>query len=251
MLIPGMLRAQASILIQGRYRGERIILENPSSELSGGPCIDSIKINGKIYQTDYRLSVIEIDFKGENLTSDDEVYMVVHHRKDCRPKVIHDSFHYRRSVRFSSVEITASANLSWQAESDKKAYEIIVEQYRWNRWIELDRLPAQTDKVNYQYNVSTYLTSGENKFRLKHVDRDGMPSYSRGALISGRKEEIEYTLDKEKKLIEFSHQTLYEVYDREGTIILDGNAAQVDLSSLPKGNYYLNHDNQTNFIRLK
>jgi hypothetical protein len=37
---------------------------------------------------------------------------------------------------------------------------------------------------------------------------------------------------------------MYEIYDQYGNIVKKGNGAKVDVSNLPKGNYFINYDSK-------
>jgi hypothetical protein len=52
-------------------------------------------------------------------------------------------------------------------------------------------------------------------------------------------------LDNLDKLIEFSDDTRYEIFDMYGNVVLKGFGNEVDVQNLKKGTYYINYDNKT------
>jgi len=50
---------------------------------------------------------------------------------------------------------------------------------------------------------------------------------------------------KVKDDIDFTSETMFEIYDSYGNIVKKGFASKVDASNLSKGIYYLNYDNKT------
>jgi hypothetical protein len=52
-------------------------------------------------------------------------------------------------------------------------------------------------------------------------------------------------------LVEFNMETMYEIYDNYGNIVLKGTEKTVDVKALSKGKYYLNFDNQMEEIQKK
>ncbi|HPS83377.1 MAG TPA: hypothetical protein PLA88_03605, partial [Bacteroidales bacterium] len=51
--------------------------------------------------------------------------------------------------------------------------------------------------------------------------------------------------------IEFSGETLYQIYDEKGSRLLNGTGSSVDVSSLAAGKYWVNYDNKTELIKKK
>ncbi|MGZ4047919.1 MAG: hypothetical protein ACXVNN_01080, partial [Bacteroidia bacterium] len=52
-----------------------------------------------------------------------------------------------------------------------------------------------------------------------------------------------YTMEKGQTAIQFSDQTMYEVYDEYGNVIKRGYGNKLDIANLTKGSYYLCYDN--------
>ena len=59
---------------------------------------------------------------------------------------------------------------------------------------------------------------------------------------------VKTTVDNQ---IDFSGETLYQIYDEKGVKMLSGTSASVDVSSLPSGKYWVNYDNKTELIKKK
>jgi hypothetical protein len=49
----------------------------------------------------------------------------------------------------------------------------------------------------------------------------------------------------------FSRVTMYEIYDYYGNLVEKGIAARVDISKLPKGDYFLNYGINTETFKKK
>jgi hypothetical protein len=62
---------------------------------------------------------------------------------------------------------------------------------------------------------------------------------------------IEKTYDRKTKLITFTAETAYELYNVYGQIVKRGFGLTIDCTSLPKGEYYLSYDSKTEKILRK
>ncbi|HET6227002.1 MAG TPA: hypothetical protein VFF27_12025, partial [Bacteroidia bacterium] len=60
-----------------------------------------------------------------------------------------------------------------------------------------------------------------------------------------------FSLQKDGQAISFSEETLFEVYDAYGNITKRGFSNTIDISNLPKGNYYLCYDNEVTDFKKK
>ena len=97
--------------------------------------------------------------------------------------------------------------------------------------------------------------SGPNKVRVKQIDYSG-PRYSTVYQFRTIIPEIQFAPKKVEDEIIFTDdelteiETMYEIYDQFGNLVLKGFSSKVNASSLKKGVYYLNFDAKTSeFIK--
>jgi hypothetical protein len=76
---------------------------------------------------------------------------------------------------------------------------------------------------------------------VKQVDYSGAPRISPVAIIETDIGAVKI-LSIEKKTLNFSEVTMYEVYDFYGNMVKKGMDNFIDLSNLEKGQYKLNYD---------
>jgi|ERR1051325_3226294 hypothetical protein len=142
--------------------------------------------------------------------------------------------------------------LQWSTVEDSVKVIYYVQQFRWNRWISWDSINGinKSDTANYSYNISKYLHSGENQFRIK---TNPIPkAVISQTAIKKEKEDKELPLFSSaaiKRLriqpIEFNKATYYEVLNQYGSVLKKGYGKEVWVNDLPAGCYYLNYDNKT------
>jgi hypothetical protein len=94
------------------------------------------------------------------------------------------------------------------------------------------------------YTVKVVPHSGENKFRVKQIDFSGQPRYSDPIKYRAVLPEVTFGPAKVDKELQFTSETMFEIYDSYGNIVKKGFSAKVDVSNLKKGTYFLNYDNK-------
>ena len=127
----------------------------------------------------------------------------------------------------------------------------VVEQYRWNKWIPVGEVKGGGSMDNNSYSFQTTAHSGENKFRVKQVGYGDKAKVSDNVTFVSTVGQPTYTMVKGENAIEFSDQTMYEVYDAYGNVIKRGYGNKLDIANLTKGNYYLCYDNIMTDFRKK
>ena len=86
---------------------------------------------------------------------------------------------------------------------------------------------------------------------MKQVDYTGKPRYSDPTGYESDLAEVTLTPIKVKDYIDFSSETMYEVYDKHGNIVKKGFWLKIDATNLAKGIYYVSFDNKTEKVIKK
>ena len=160
-------------------------------------------------------------------------------------------------VKFASFEIAGDTMMNWRCNELKTPISYIIQQYRWNRWVDWDTVMSTPgkDSASYSQNISKYVHSGINKFRVRAVNATvTMLSYSKAVSFTSSKakpKDIEKQYSTTKHIIDFGRKECYELYAKDGTLIKKGYAQMVGLSKLENGSYYLNYDNVNAEFKFK
>ena len=102
------------------------------------------------------------------------------------------------------------------------------------------------------YTFQTTAHSGENKFRVKQIGYGDLSKSSANVTFVSATGQPTYTMAKASDAIEFSAETMYEVFDSYGNVIKRGFGSKLDIANLLKGSYYLCYDNiMTDFNKKK
>ncbi len=234
-----------TILLEGSFQGKNVYVQNPFSGTGVGFCTFEIKINGQVTTDEVNSSAFEIDLQNFNLNMGEKVIISLEHKDDCRPKVLNPEVLKPRSTfEITSIKV-ANNTLSWITKNESGKLPFLVEQFRWNKWIRIGEVDGKggANGSTYQFEVTPH--SGENQFRVKQMDYTQKPNISKTARFRNNSEEIAVRELKIKETLQFTGETMYEIYDSYGNIVKKGYSSSVDCQSFKKGIYYVNYDNKT------
>lgn len=242
-----------TIVLEGNYMGKNIFVKNPFGGAGVGYCAFEVTVNGKLSPDEVNQSAFEIDFGNHNLKLGDEVIINIKHKDDCVPQVLNPEV-LRPKSTFTTEKISVSKDgvLNWTTSNETGKLNFIVEQYRWNKWVKVGQQMGKGVPGKHDYSFKITPHSGENKFRVKQVDVSGKPRYSKPASYTSTAPAVTLEGEKFKDVINFSGgATLFEIYDRFGTIVKKGYGSSADIDSFEKGTYYISYDNSTKTVQFK
>jgi hypothetical protein len=104
-------------------------------------------------------------------------------------------------------------------------------------------------KNTYRFQVS--MTSGLNKFRVAQKSYEGDLRKSGVCEVTSTTAAVTQKYDKKTKMINFSAETSFELFNIFGQIVKKGRSSSVDCTALIKGEYYISYDNKTDKIFKK
>ena len=236
------------IILEGNYLGENIYVQNPFAGSGTGFCVTKVLVNGKETNDTTNASAFEINLAKYNFKLGDKIRIEILHKPDCKPKVLNPQIAHKNNFEITSMKIDKEGWLVWTTKNAEDTFPFIIEQYRWNKWIKIGEMQMNQDSTNniYKFKITTF-HSGENQFRIKQLDSLGImgPHYAKPVKwINGEIAKKPWVV-KEKKIIYFDKETMFEIYDAGGNIITKGTGKEIDCSAMYKGVYYLNFDNST------
>lgn len=246
LILIGSTSMAGTIILEGNYQGKNLYVQNPFAGSGVGFCTYEVTVNGDVTTDEINSSAFEIDFTNFQLQIGEKVVVAIKHKDDCRPKVLNPEVLKPKSTfEVVAMNVTKEAILEWQSKNETGKLSYVVEQFRWNKWIKIGEVEGKGVDAESNYTFQTTPHSGENQFRVKQVDYTGKPRYSKPVRHRCLDGEISFTPVKVKDDIDFTSETMFEIYDSYGNIVKKGFASKVDASNLSKGIYYLNYDNKT------
>ncbi len=226
--------------------GKNMYIQNPFSDKNGTKlCVDSVYVNGKPITDKIHSTAFEINLAEIGLVNGDSLEIVLFHNSDCLPKVLNPDLGPRiGNFKVENIQIKGNT-LIWKTSEEGGKLPIIIEQYRWNKWVKVGEVDGQGLKEGNEYQFPITLITGENKFRVKQVGLDRRPRVSSLAKATHptRKKSIGFDHSPENKTIQFEEITRYELFDAYGHMVDTGESNLIDLDKRQKGLYYLNYDN--------
>lgn len=230
------------LVIDGVYQQKNLYVQNYYSG-SVGFCAIEVKVNGNITTDEINSSAFEIDLSSLNLKYGEKILVEIYHKKDCTPKILNiEDIRPMPTFVILAAHGSSDGLITWITEDENGPLPYIIEQFKWNKWVPVGEVIGIGTPERHTYTFKAFLTSGENKFRIKQVGFNNIVRYSNEIIIKSTKNKPNYTISKDKKEIQFSDETMFEIYDIYGNIIKRGFGINVDISNIPKGTYYLCYD---------
>ena len=235
-----------TIMLEGRYQQRNIFVINAASTDGIGYCIYEVLVNGLITTDEINTQAFEIDLTIYGLKTGDPVNILIKHKDGCTPKILNPGA-LEPSPSFVCTSITCGINgsLTWETTGEMGKIPFIIQQYKWNRWVNIGEVLGNGTNVKNIYRFQTQLTSGLNKFRVVQKSFEGDLRKSSVCEVSSNVESVNYRYDKKSKSVYFSADTSYELYNVFGQVVKRGRGASIDCTALSKGEYWVSFDNQT------
>lgn len=128
-----------------------------------------------------------------------------------------------------------------------KLWSINVEQFRWNKWVFVNRVEIDIEReTDTCFVIQVDLHEGENIFRLKLLDHGKTISVCAPVTMtiiptSSRVEPANSY--GQADTIHMPDMSMWELYDHYGNLVWRGNSRLIPIRGLEEGNYYFCYDN--------
>lgn len=230
------------IVLTGNFFGNNLVVINPNS--GDGYCVTEVLVNGKTTKDEIRSNSFEIDFGLIGLKIGDPVKVVIRYHEGCVPKVINPSALLAdQNFAYTAIKFDRSTKLTWSVKGDIGDDPFFVEQFRWNKWMQVGEVSSSDTVRRGQFTFDAIFHSGFNQFRVFRIDAFGNPAYSKIVKYNNiRMIPVELSSTKITDKLIFSAETLYELFDLKGNYMSGGYAKEVDVTDYEKGKYFLNYD---------
>lgn len=244
--------ASGEIVLKGIYQGKNIYVMNPFASSGVGFCVYEVTVNGQLTTDEINSSAFEIDLTIFQFSKGDKLIIIIKHKDGCLPKVINPEVLKPQSTYVASLmKVNREGNLTWTAKGESGSLNFIVEQFRWNKWIKVGSVKGKGTVGDNKYTVKVNPHSGNNRFRIKQIDYTRKSRYSKEIRYRSMLPPVTYEPTKPTTEIIFSNETMFEIYDYYGNLVNKGIGARIDISSLKKGDYFLNYGTKTETFKKK
>lgn len=239
----------AALSIEGSYQGKNLYVQNPMDDDGFGYCATKVTVNGDIMPGGTNMGAFEIDFSLFNIAIGEPVFIVIEHNDGCKPKILNPEVLLPRSTfKVTSINVNGNGMLTWQTTDERGKLPYIIEQFRWNKWVNVGELQGKGNIASNVYEFQIAPHSGTNKIRVVQIDHSGAKRTSDEVTFDSSVGVVTKSPTKVKNIINFSAngkpvETRYEIFDAYGSIVKKGVGSSVNCENLVKGIYYINYDN--------
>lgn len=237
---------EGSIVLEGKYQQKNIFVVNEIASDGVGFCVFEVTVNGEITSDEVNSKAFEIDLGIYGFKLGDDLVIVIKHKEGCEPKVLNPgALEPRPTFETTSIKIDANGMLSWETLNEQGKLPFVIQQYKWSKWVNVGEVMGKGTSVKNNYSFQTNPVSGENKFRVMQRGQEGGNRISPSAEYVSSKASVTFDYDRKSKKVTLSEDTNFELYNEYGQIIKRGFGSSIDLTSFPKGFYYLSFDSDT------
>jgi len=233
--------------LNGTYQGNDLYIVNPFADNTAEYCVTKVLVNGEVTADTINQSAFKIDLAVHHFKTGDTLKIVILHKSNCLPKVIAVPAGFKSTTEISSISISNGGLITWKTKNEHAPLPFIIEQFRWNKWIKYGEVNGVGIPTENEYSFQAIVHHGENQFRVKQLNEHYL---SKTISRSFDTPEVKFEFHKRAKEIQFTGETMYEVYDSKGNVIKKGFGTKIDVCNLPKGKYYLNYDNSMAKFKL-
>ncbi len=231
------------IILEGKYQLRNLYVLNAQTGSGVGFCVYEVTVNDDVTGDEVNSDSFEIDLSQFGFKLGDPVEVKIMYKDDCKPKVLNpEALQPNPTFDVEEISITDDGLLTWKTLNEQGSLPFIVQQYKWNKWVNLGEVTGVgTSNLNaYQFQIGPI--SGLNKVRVIQKNYKGKMRISDEVTFSSPKDEVTYNYDKKKEEIYFSDETAFEIYNTYGQIAKRGYGKSVSVSNLRKSTYYLTYD---------
>jgi hypothetical protein len=248
---------QAKFLsIEGYYQGTNVIVSNPPLSDGYGYCVYKVTVNGDILPATIQMANFEIDFALFRLKKGDKVFIVLEHAENCVPRFMNPQVLLPKSTfECTSIVCDNYGLLKWSTKGEDGVLDFKVEQYRWDRWVEVGFVKGAGTRENHSYTFQITPHSGKNTIRVSQTDNTGTTRSSKQVSFNSSLPKVKKTPARVSDYVYFkangkSVKTKFEIYDAYGNLLKTGFSDSIDCKNLVNGIYFINYDNTSEkFIR--
>lgn len=228
-------------IIEGKYQGKNIYVINSIAESGVGFCVYEVRVNGDVSTDEVNSTAFEIDLGIYGFKLGDPVTVEIKHKDGCTPRILNpNALKPQPTFEVTDMNIEPNGLLTWTTKNEKGEIPYIVQQFKWNKWVDVGEVLGQGKASGNSYSFQSILVSGPNKFRV--IQKSSSDKVRKSPLFEINNTNPAVTYSKNSTTINFSNDTGYELFNEYGQIVKRGTGKTFDISDLPKGIYYLNYD---------
>lgn len=193
------------IVLSGTFQGDNLFVKNPFAPSGVGFCVYEVAVNGLTSTDEINSSAFEVDLSVYGFKLGQALTVTIKFKEGCQPIVLNPEVLNARAT-FEVTHLAVEGNkVKWSTVKEAGSIPFIVEQYRWNKWIEVGQVNGVGVGQESAYEAMVRFHSGENKFRIKQTDYRGKPRYSKEVRYESAKPEVTFSPNRWRTCFIFLH----------------------------------------------
>lgn len=246
MVLASLTSLAGTMVLEGKFQGKNLYVVNSVSATGVGYCVFEVLVNGEVSSDEWNSPAFEIDLGIYGLKMGEDVVVTIKYKEGCLPKVINPGvLEPQPTFEINDITVSDSGMLNWETTNESGSLPFVVQQFKWNKWVNVGEVMGKGLPSKNEYSFQTTEISGNNKFRIVQKDGNGEPKVSPSVEYKSSMKPVAVTYDKKGRVLTFSKETNYELYNVYGQIVKRGFGSKADLTDLPKNDYYISFDNNT------
>ncbi len=246
MVMASLTSLAGTMVLEGKFQGKNLYVVNSVSATGVGYCVFEVLVNGEVSSDEWNSPAFEIDLGIYGLGLGDDVVVTIKYKEGCLPKVINPGvLEPQPTFEITDIRIADSGMLNWETTNESGSLPFTVQQFKWNKWVNVGEVMGKGIPNKSDYSFQTTEISGTNRFRIVQKDGNGELKVSPTVEYTSTMTPVIVNYDKKGRTVNFSKETNYELYNVYGQIVKRGFGSKADLTDLPKNDYYISYDNNT------
>jgi hypothetical protein len=230
----------------GTYQGGKIYIQNPKVD-SSTFCVTKVIVNKQVIPFQ-KESAFAIPLDSMNLKTGDSIDIAIVHHSGCMPKVLQKRIEPQTQTTLFDLTVDSTGLIKWKTKNEESALPLVIETFKWNRWVKVGEVDGKGGSGENNYSFTVHFHSGTNRFRIKKRNMNNQYVLSNTVDFPQPAYHIKVIKHTILSEISFNKETEYELYDQEGNLVKSGFGKTIDCIVLPRGDYFLNFDNETTEI---
>jgi len=231
------------IVLEGEYQLKNLFVLNATAPSGVGFCVFEVRVNGNISADELNSDAFEVDLTQYGLEMGDEVEVRIMHKDGCEPRILNpEALEPTPTFEIVDIEVNPQGLVSWSAVNEQGSLPYIVQQFKWNKWVNLGEVRGKGTSNENDYQFKVVPVSGENKVRVVQKSHEGRLRTSDVVTFQSSRPEVTFAYNKKTQTITFSEETNFEIYNKYGQIAKRGYGKSVSVANLRKSLYHLTFD---------
>ncbi len=148
------------------------------------------------------------------------------------------------TFEIKAVKVTKAGMICWTSVNENGSLTFSVEQFIYNKWVKVGEVSGIGTPNENSYAVPIALSCGENKFRIGQRNYDKTTRFSMPFSYVSNKESTFFVIKSRNQSLSFTTNTYYLIYNMYGLVVGQGYGNSLNISSYPKGKYFVVYDNK-------